>query len=96
MSRNLQFTPGQPIADGIRYDDITLFNEQQQRMLVGRGMVWLTSFDGDGMAMGGTVVAGSREQADEIADARGLGETIDGVMGIAGPGEPPTQFPLWS
>jgi hypothetical protein len=74
--RPFQFTPNLPICDGIRYDELSLFPVHLQHALIGRKLVWLTEFEADGMELGGSVIARSREEAEKIADARGLSERV--------------------
>lgn len=73
--------PTRPVVDGICADDLYAFPDPAARAtLIGRGLVYKTSFFADGYILGGTIVAGSWEQAEEIAFGRGLGETIVGLM----------------
>lgn len=76
----VRLTPGRPIADGIRFCEMTLFEEPIQAMLAARGLIWLTDWEDGTMEMGGSVIAASRDQAAAIADARGLGERVVGQM----------------
>lgn len=77
----IQFDPSGPVADGIRFDDITLTGKALRDALIARGLVWRTSFTDDrGTDWAGSVIAASPVEAARIADARGLGETIDGPM----------------
>jgi hypothetical protein len=67
-----------PICDGIRYDEVSAFPIKLQKILVARKLVWLTSFQEGATGYGGSVIAASRDEAEKIADARGLGEQVDG------------------
>lgn len=73
----LQFSPNRPIADGIRFCEMSLLPPPVQKMLAARGLIWLTEFEHD---MGGSVIAKDLEQAVVISDARGLGERVVGAM----------------
>lgn len=60
--------------------------------LIYDGMVFGTTFRRKGKAYGGVIVARNWGHAVEVADARGLGETIDGQLeaSIRHDGEGPT------
>ncbi len=70
-----------PEADGICFSDIFPLDEGTQRMLMARELVFLTEFHSHNQTYGGNVIAKSWEAAEEIADARGLGEKVIGTLG---------------
>lgn len=76
----LQLTPGKPIADGIRFCEMTLLTPKMQQALAARGLIWLTEFRDGTMEVGGSVIAKDYEQAVAISDSRGLGEKVSGRM----------------
>jgi hypothetical protein len=62
-------------------DDLLFIPECFQRLLVERKLVYLTKFNlKDGQEAAGTVVASSKEQAVTVAEDRGLGEEVVGVL----------------
>lgn len=72
--------PRQPMADGIFFDDTYFVEPGTRRELAARGLVWLTSFEANGKAYGGRVIAANEPAAAAIADARGLGEIVIGQL----------------
>ncbi|GLK85712.1 hypothetical protein [Ancylobacter defluvii] len=75
--------PFMPFADGICFDDCFALAAGTVAMLRGRGLVWLTRLciDNPGEEYrypAGYVIAADRRDAELIADARGLGETVLG------------------
>ncbi|HSI41789.1 MAG TPA: hypothetical protein VLA00_14695 [Xanthobacteraceae bacterium] len=80
MRPDLVIDPAAPIADGICFDDLHGLPGGAVAALAARGLVWLTSFRADGRCYFGAVIAATEAQAAQIADARGLGEVIDGQL----------------
>lgn len=66
-----------PEVDGIRYDDLWHIKDPSTRAaIIARGLAWETIFTLEGNDFCGCVMAISREEAEKIADARGLGEKV--------------------
>lgn len=72
--------PFAPIADGIQFDDLFAVPRSLSAKLIGRGLVWATTFSAGGKTFGGSVIASSEAQAAAIAFARGLGEVVTGPL----------------
>lgn len=72
--------PFAPIADGIMFDDLFAVPRSLAAKLIGRGLVWATTFTDGGKTFGGTVIAKSEEAAAGIAFSRGLGEVVTGPV----------------
>jgi hypothetical protein len=69
-----------PEIDGISYDDMWKVSDHATRaLLCARDLVWMTHLEHDGIEFAGTVIAKDRTEAEKIADARGLGETVQGL-----------------
>jgi hypothetical protein len=79
MPVSYHLEPMQPILDGILYDDMWHIKDSDTRQrMIARGVVWGTTFEIEGTLFAGSVIASGKEEAEKIADARGLGETVDG------------------
>lgn len=68
--------PTRPEADGIPFDDLSTAPPALRTVLTVRGLVWLTEFAHEGENYSGNVIAATKAQAAEIADARGHGERV--------------------
>ncbi|MGD9866715.1 MAG: hypothetical protein AB7U38_01815 [Hyphomicrobiales bacterium] len=79
---DLRIVTDAPFADGICFDDTWAMQLKPAAVqtLCARGLVFLTEFEAGGVTWGGKVIASAFDTAREIADARGLGETVTGRM----------------
>lgn len=66
-----------PEIDGILYDDLWHIKHPATRVaIIARGLAWETEFMMGENDFCGCVLAVSREEAEKISDARGLGEKV--------------------
>lgn len=70
--------PHAPICDGIPFDDMQGVPEETARILMARGLVYVTDLIINGRDFSGMIIAGSHAQAETIAFGRGLGEIVVG------------------
>lgn len=70
--------PDAPICDGICFDDLHDVPEETARILMARGLVYVTDLIINGRDFSGMIIAGSHAQAETIAFGRGLEEVVTG------------------
>lgn len=70
-----------PFVNGICFDDLWGMPASVWDLLYQREVVYCTSFEIGGERYGGHIIARSWDHAREVAAWRGLGETVDGVIG---------------
>ena len=80
MPSEIRIHPTRPIADGIHFDDLEGLSNDRRNMIAARGVVHLTEFRAGDATYGGSIIASTREKADDIAFGRGLDEKIVGVL----------------
>lgn len=85
MSPRLDINANLPIANGICFDDLHGFRDDQVKLLIKRRVVFATEFlDREtGKTYLGTIVAPSRNTAKDIAAKRGLGEKVCGKLWVS-------------
>lgn len=76
----VQVDPVRHLADGILYCDVYMSRWDILDAVIARGLLWRTAFSVGGRVLHGSVIAASWKKADEIADARGLGEVVVGKV----------------
>lgn len=67
-------------SDGRCFDELHLVDPDLQARLIARGLAYLTSFRLHGEYFAGSVIAGDWRTAQRVADARRLGERVDGLI----------------
>lgn len=85
MSPRLKIDPDRPIANGICFDDTAHMDTRSINALAACGVVFVTSFRADDRRkFNGIVIGATMDAAQAAADRRGLGETVDGQLALAG------------
>ena len=67
-----------PICDGLCFDDLHGLPDDLARILIARGLVYVTDLAINGRDYSGMIIAGSHGQAENIAFGRGLHEIVVG------------------
>ena len=67
-----------PICDGLCFDDLHGLSDATTRMLMARGLVYVTDLQINGRDYSGMIIAGSHRQAEKISFGRGLHEIVVG------------------
>lgn len=74
----IRVDPDSPIANGQLFDAVYCLSPADTSELIYAGMVFSTKFRADGKTYAGTIIARDWDQAEDIAEARGLAEVVDG------------------
>lgn len=72
--------PMRPEVLGRSFSEIAGLSPETLAALCEREMVFTTTFTRQGKTYGGDVIARDWAHAQTIADGRGLGETVDGIL----------------
>jgi hypothetical protein len=72
---------GRPFFAGRCFDDTYYLPAASYRLLIERGLVYVTSFTIGDISYAGLIIAASWDQARQIARQRKLGEAVDGLLG---------------
>lgn len=80
MPSEIRVHPMRPIADGIHFDDLEGLSIERRNLIAARDVVYLTEFKAGAKTYGGSIIASTREKAEDIAFGRGLDEKIVGVL----------------
>ncbi len=77
----MHFEPMKPVCDGILFlDSWRLKTFDDQALLAGRGLLFMTEFPPPYDMFGGDIFAANLAAAEEIAFGRGLGEKVVGPV----------------
>lgn len=71
---------GRPEIAGRSFSDTAGMSGELCGALIERGMIFVTEFTRNGRDYGGDIVARNWSHAEEIAQARGLGEQVVGAL----------------
>ncbi|MDF2994708.1 MAG: hypothetical protein K0R27_345 [Xanthobacteraceae bacterium] len=72
--------PTRPFVDGRCFCETWGLPPSAIATLIERQLLYVTSFDRNGQTFGGDLIAASFEQAQRVADSRGLGEQVIGKV----------------